>query len=68
MAAGQERASSPQVERRPVEFTAAPASRLWIAVCLGVGGAILVACLMLGFGEVVLLVKRQLLEAIAQQT
>lgn len=51
-------------ERRPVEFAAAPLSRLWVAVCVALGGAILAACLALGFGEVVLSLKRLVLEAI----
>jgi hypothetical protein len=55
-----------QGERRPVEFTAAPGSRLWIAICLGLGGAIFFACLMLGLGEVLFSLKRQVLEAILE--
>jgi hypothetical protein len=61
MPAAQDRA---QGDRRPVEFSVSPASRLWIAICIGVGGAILFACLVLGFGEVLLSLKRYVLEAI----
>lgn len=53
-------------ERRPIEFAAAPTSRLWIAVCLGLGAAILGACFLLGLGEVLFSLKRQVLEAIVQ--
>jgi hypothetical protein len=53
-------------DRRLIEFSAAPASRLWIAVCLALGGAIFFACLMLGLGEVMMSVKRQVLEAVLQ--
>jgi hypothetical protein len=53
-----------QGERRPVEFSAAPASRLWIAICIGLGGAIFFACLLLGCGEILFSLKRHVLEAI----
>lgn len=51
-------------ERRPVEFAAAPASRVWMAICLAAGGAILAACIFYGFGELLLSVKRHVLEAL----
>jgi hypothetical protein len=63
MAQGGNRAG---IIERPVEFAPEPASRLWIAICLGVGGAIFFACLFLGLGEVLLSLKRQVLEAIVQ--
>jgi hypothetical protein len=55
-------------ERRPVEFAAAPASRVWIAVCLAAGGAILAACLFFGLSELLVSVKRHVLEALFQPT
>jgi hypothetical protein len=51
-------------ERRPVEFAAEPASRLFIAVCFAVGAAILAASFFLGLGEMLLALKRHVLEAI----
>jgi hypothetical protein len=59
-------AEKPANTRRTIEFAAAPASRLWIAVCFALGGAIFLSCLMLGLGEVFLSVKRQVLEAVVQ--
>ncbi|MCK6551495.1 hypothetical protein L6R52_37005 [Myxococcota bacterium] len=59
-------ASNVTAERRPIEFAAAPASRLWIAVCFAVGGAILAASLAGGLGELLLSLERQALEAIVQ--
>ena len=53
-------------ERRPVEFASAPASRVWIAVCLAAGGAILAACLFFGLSELLVSVKRHVLEALFQ--
>lgn len=47
-----------------IEYASAPLSHLWIAACLGIGGALLVASLFLGLGEVLYSVKRLVLEAI----
>jgi hypothetical protein len=51
-------------ERRAVQFAAEPGSRLFIAICIAAGGAILAACLFLGMGEVLFALKRYVLEAI----
>ena len=55
-------------ERRPVEFASAPASRIWIAVCLAGGAAILAACLFFGLSELLVSTKRHVLEALFQPT
>ena len=52
------------VERRPVEYAPSPASHLWIAVCIAIGSATLIACVLLGMGEIVYSIKRLVLEAI----
>jgi len=41
-------------------------SRLWVAACVAIGGAVLAACVVLGFGEVLLSLKRLVLEAIVK--
>lgn len=51
-------------ERRAVEFTAEPGSRLWMAVCLALGGAILFGCFLLGLGELFAALKREVFQAI----
>jgi hypothetical protein len=53
-------------ERRPVEFAAAPASRVWVAVCIAIGAVVLAVCLFFGLGELLLSVKRHVLEALFQ--
>jgi hypothetical protein len=60
--------TTPNGERRPVEFAAAPLSRVWIAICLAGGGAILAACLFFGLSELLVSVKRHVLEALFQTT
>lgn len=57
-------ATSTPGERRPVEFAAAPASRVWIAVCVAAGAAILAGCLFFGLSELLVSVKRHVLEAL----
>ena len=47
-----------------VELAPAPASRLWVALVLGVGAAILGAAAVLVLGEVFLALKRPVLEAL----
>lgn len=57
--------SSYGLERRPVEYTPAPASHLWIAICLAVGAASLAAAVFLGLAEVIIFhIKTLVLEAI----
>lgn len=51
-------------EHRPVVFQAAPASRLWVAACLGMGGAFLAITTFMGLGEVLYAVQRLVLQAI----
>lgn len=58
--------STASADRRPIEFASAPASRLWMAVCFGLGGAVLALCLVYGFGEMLLSLERQVLEALVQ--
>jgi len=47
-----------------VEYAATPASHLWIAACLGTGGAFLVVALALGLGEALFALRLPVLEAI----
>jgi len=50
--------------RGVVEYAAAPRSHLWVALCLGLGGAALGASVALGLGEVLLASRRFVLEAL----
>jgi hypothetical protein len=53
------------LERRPVEYTPAPASHLWIAICLAVGAGALAGATFLGLAEIIIFhVKSLVLEAI----
>ena len=53
------------LERRPVEYAPAPASHLWIAICLAIGASTLAAALFLGAAEVMIFhLKTLVLEAI----
>ncbi len=53
-------------EPRPVEYQPAPASRMWIAACLGVGGAFFAIAAFFGLAEVLFAVKRLVLQVIFQ--
>ncbi len=53
------------LERRPVEYTPAPPSHLWIAVCLAIGASTLASAIFLGLAEVITFhIKTLVLEAI----
>ncbi len=54
--------SSP--DKGAVQFAPAPASHIWVAVCLGVAGAGLGAALMLSLSEILSSTERLLLEAL----
>jgi hypothetical protein len=55
-------------EKRTVVFGVAPASHLWVAVCLGLAGAFFALTLFLGLGEVLYSAKQLLLESIFSAT
>lgn len=54
-------------ERRPIEFSAAPTSRIFVAICIAGGGAIFAACFLFGLGEVLVALKRHVLEGLFAQ-
>ncbi len=55
-------------ERREVAYSPRPASHLWIAICLGLGGAALAIGVFLGLSEVLYSFKQPILEAILSTT
>jgi hypothetical protein len=52
------------LDGQPVEYVPAPGAHLWVATCLGLGGALLAVCLMLGLGELLFSAQRSVLEAL----
>src|SRR5262245_16167232 len=57
-------APSNNPERRGVEFEPAPLSRAWVAFCVASGSALFVGAAFFGLGELLLGVKRAVLEAL----